>query len=37
MARLNNPFASGEEHKAETELDPADSPAIVMLFLSPPK
>ena len=37
IALLNKPLAKGDVHKAETLLLPADSPAIVILFLSPPK
>ena len=37
MAFLNNPFAKGETQSAFTLDAPADSPAMVILFTSPPK
>ena len=37
IARLNSPCANGLEHNADMLDEPADSPASVMLFLSPPK
>ena len=36
MAPAINPFDSGDAISAQTEIDPADSPAIVTFFGSPP-